>query len=97
MLSSAEEHKERLKTDTLQRLHTTTNLAELIEAAHTGIAPTLRDGELRAEAQRLRSYYMDKYHGGVAGAREAVTPVTTQVEAGYQGFRSAKKGNFSFR
>ena len=48
-----------------------------------------RDGELRAEAQRLRSYYMDKYHGGVAGAREAVTPVTTQVEAGYQGFRSA--------
>ena len=89
MLSSAEEHKERLKTDTLQRLHTTTNLAELIEAAHTGIAPTLRDAELRAEAQRLRSYYMDKYHGGVAGAREAVTPVTTQVEAGYQGFRSA--------
>ena len=97
MLSSAEEHKERLKTDTLQRLHTTTNLAELIEAAHTGIAPTLRDAELRAEAQRLRSYYMDKYHGGVAGAREAVTPVTTQVEAGYQGFRSAKKENFSFR
>ena len=42
VLSSAEEHKERLKTDTLQRLHTTTNLAELIEAAHTGIAPTLR-------------------------------------------------------
>ena len=56
-----------------------------------------RDGELRAEAQRLRSYYMDKYHGGVAGAREAVTPVTTQVEAGYQGFRSANTENFSLR
>ena len=32
-----EEHKEKVKTDTLQRLHTLTNLAELLEAGHEGM------------------------------------------------------------
>ncbi len=31
-----EEHKGQIKTDTLQRLHTLTNLAEVIEAGHKG-------------------------------------------------------------
>ncbi len=31
-----EEHKGQIKTDTLQRLHTLTNLAEVIEAGHEG-------------------------------------------------------------
>ena len=60
VLRSAEEHKERIKTDTLQRLHTVTNLSELLEADHPGVAPTLRDSELRPLASELRSYYMNR-------------------------------------
>ena len=87
VLRSAEEHKERIKTDTLQKLHTITNLAELLEANHPGISPTLRDEQLRSEAQQLKDYYMGKYFGGVSGAREAVTPVTRTVDSCYEGFK----------
>ncbi|NXG22355.1 SHPRH ligase, partial [Grallaria varia] len=48
VLRSSEEHKEKLKTDSLQRLHSTHNLMELL-AKHPGIPPTLRDGRLAEE------------------------------------------------
>jgi hypothetical protein len=41
-----ENHKDKVKTDTLQRLHTAVNLAELLEAKHEGIDPTLRDDQV---------------------------------------------------
>ena len=40
------EHESKVKTDTLQRLHTCVNLAELLEAKHQGIDPTLRDDQV---------------------------------------------------
>ena len=86
VLRSAGEQEGRIKTDTLQKLHTITNLAEILEAKHPGVAPTLRDDELRAEAGKLRDYYMGKYFGGVSGARDAVTPVSKVVESCYNGF-----------
>ena len=86
VLRSVSEHEGKIKTDTLQKLHTITNLAELIEAKHPGISPTMRDSELRAEAQSLKDYYMGKYFGGVTGAKEAVEPVTALVENCYAGF-----------
>ena len=86
VLRSAEEHKDKIKTDTLQKLHTISNLAELVEARHEGVSPTLRDDQLRGEAQELKDYYMGKYFGGVSGARDAVTPVTSVVETCYSGF-----------
>ena len=42
VLRIVEEYKGKVKTDTLQKLHTVTNLAELLEAGHEGIDPTLR-------------------------------------------------------
>ena len=54
VLRSAGEQEGRLKTDTLQRLHTISNLAELLEAAHPGIQPTIRDDNLRQEAKELK-------------------------------------------
>ena len=66
-MRSADEHRDRIKTDTLQRLHTISNLAELLEAGHEGVAPTLRDDQLRTTAQELKDYYMGKYFGGVSG------------------------------
>ena len=126
VMRSAEEHKEKIKTDTLQRLHTITNLADLLEARHPGVAPTLRDAELRPLASELKSYYMNRqgeyfakiytktlektrilcrqftalsypvylfgrvltrYHGGLAGAKDAVGPVSKLVDTHYASFR----------
>ena len=42
-----------IKTDTLQRLHSVTNLAELLEAGHPGIDSTLRDDKLKDEALKI--------------------------------------------
>jgi len=86
VLRSATEHEGKIKTDTLQKLHTITNLFELIEAKHEGISPTMRDSELRKEAQVLKDYYMGKYFGGVTGAKDAVEPITDMVESCYGGF-----------
>ena len=66
--SLAEEHKDRIKTDTLQRLHTVTNLAELLEVQHPGVVPTLRDGELGKEADALRKKYLTKYTVAIEAA-----------------------------
>ncbi len=69
-LQAIEEHKlkipgplvyYKIKTDTLQKLHTTTNLAEVLEAGHADIVPTLRDSTLRDECRQLQSNYLAKY------------------------------------
>ena len=42
-------------------LYIKSNLAELLEAGHEGIAPTLRDEKLREEAKVLQNKYLSKY------------------------------------
>ncbi|NXW62581.1 SHPRH ligase, partial [Eurystomus gularis] len=74
VLQSSEEHKEKLKTDSLQRLHSTHNLMELL-AKHPGIPPTLRDSRLAEEAEQLRQHYMSKSNAEVAEAHQALQPV----------------------
>ncbi|XP_032299749.1 E3 ubiquitin-protein ligase SHPRH isoform X4 [Coturnix japonica] len=78
VLRSSEEHKEKLKTDSLQRLHSTHNLMELL-AKHTGIPPTLRDSQLSAEAEQLRQHYMSKSNAEVAEAHQALQPVLQTI------------------
>jgi len=68
----AEEHKDKLKTDTLQRLHTITNLSELLDANHEGILPTLRDSSLKEEANALKTKYLTKYINGVRASKVTV-------------------------
>lgn len=75
VLRSSEEHKGRLKTDSLQRLHATHNLMELLSAKHPGIPPTLRDDRLTEEAEQLRQHYMTKYDSEVADAYRNLQPV----------------------
>ena len=86
VMRSVSEHDGKLKTDTLQKLHTVSNLAELLEAGHAGIAPTMRDTELRNEAKKLKEYYMTKYFGGVTGAKNALEPATNSVMECYSAF-----------
>ncbi|NXE94782.1 SHPRH ligase, partial [Menura novaehollandiae] len=78
VLRSSEEHKEKLKTDSLQRLHSTHNLMELL-AKHPGIPPTLRDGRLAEEAEQLRQHYMSKSNAEVAEAHQALQPVLQTI------------------
>ncbi|NWH56760.1 SHPRH ligase, partial [Geococcyx californianus] len=78
VLQSSEEHKEKLKTDSLQRLHSTHNLMELL-AKHPGIPPTLRDSRLAEEAEQLRQHYMSKSNAEVAEAHQALQPVVQTI------------------
>uniref|UniRef100_A0A1A8HC53 SNF2 histone linker PHD RING helicase, E3 ubiquitin protein ligase n=1 Tax=Nothobranchius korthausae TaxID=1143690 RepID=A0A1A8HC53_9TELE len=80
VLRSSEEHKDRLKTDSLQRLHATHNLIELLNAKHAGIPPTLRDDRLNEEAEQLRQHYMTKYDSEVADALQALQPVLQNIK-----------------
>ncbi|ELW72893.1 E3 ubiquitin-protein ligase SHPRH [Tupaia chinensis] len=79
VLRSSEEHKEKLKTDSLQRLHATHNLMELLIAKHPGIPPTLRDGRLEEEAKQLREHYMSKCNTEVTEAQQALQPVQQTI------------------
>uniref|UniRef100_A0A0G2K1Q2 SNF2 histone linker PHD RING helicase n=1 Tax=Rattus norvegicus TaxID=10116 RepID=A0A0G2K1Q2_RAT len=79
VLRSSEEHKGKLKTDSLQRLHATHNLMELLVAKHPGIPPTLRDGRLEEEASQLREHYMSKCNTEVAEAQQALQPVQQSI------------------
>lgn len=79
VLRSSEEHKEKLKTDSLQRLHATHNLMELLTAKHPGIPPTLRDGRLEEEAKQLREHYMSKCNTEVAETQQALLPVQQTI------------------
>ncbi|NXL56287.1 SHPRH ligase, partial [Chordeiles acutipennis] len=79
VLRSSEEHKEKLKTDSLQRLHSTHNLMELLSAKHPGIPPTLRDSRLAEEAEQLRQHYMSKSNAEVAEAHQALQPVLQNI------------------
>ncbi|XP_053794619.1 E3 ubiquitin-protein ligase SHPRH isoform X2 [Vidua chalybeata] len=78
VLRSSEEHKAKLKTDSLQRLHSTHNLMELL-AKHPGIPPTLRDSRLAEEAEQLRQHYMSKSNAEVAEAHQALQPVLQTI------------------
>ena len=54
VLSTAESNKELIRIDPLQRLHTLTNLSELLAAGVQGIARTLRDDQLQSQAEEIR-------------------------------------------
>ncbi|XP_036890761.1 E3 ubiquitin-protein ligase SHPRH isoform X2 [Sturnira hondurensis] len=79
VLRSSEEHKGKLKTDSLQRLHATHNLMELLVAKHPGIPPTLRDGRLEEEARQLREHYMSKCNTEVTEAQQALLPAQQTI------------------
>lgn len=49
VLRSVEQHRNQLKTDSLQQLHALHNLQEVLSQNHPNIPPTLRDGKLKDE------------------------------------------------
>lgn len=80
VLRSIEEHAN-IKTDSLQRLHTLHNLAEILESGHPNIQPTLRDDSLREEAETIRKRYLQHYPQQVATADLECNQNTKAVES----------------
>ncbi|XP_070568700.1 E3 ubiquitin-protein ligase SHPRH-like [Ptychodera flava] len=76
---SVEEHKGQLKTDSLQRLHALHNLHELLSQNHPGIDPTLRDSQLKNEAEDIKSTYMTKANAVVLQAEQNLLPVQEKI------------------
>lgn len=55
VLATGEQNKELIRVDPLQRLHTLTNLAQLLAGGPPpGVPRTLRDGSLAADAEAIR-------------------------------------------
>ena len=79
VLRSVEEHKN-IKTDSLQRLHSIYNLAELLEAKHTDIEPTLRDASLREEVDEIKTKYLKQYPAKVKEVDTECQEITEQIK-----------------
>ncbi|KAF3845604.1 hypothetical protein F7725_008767 [Dissostichus mawsoni] len=79
VLRSSEEHKGRLKTDSLQT-SCDPQPDGAAKAKHSGIPPTLRDDRLSDEAEQLRQHYMTKYDSEVSDALQALQPVLQSIK-----------------
>ncbi|XP_068240561.1 E3 ubiquitin-protein ligase SHPRH [Palaemon carinicauda] len=88
VLRSVEDHSS-IKTDSLQRLHTIHNLAEILEANHEGIHPTLRDSTLREEAAALRKRYLQQYPEKAAASHSECLINTQSVKALEENYNSS--------
>ncbi len=76
----SEEIKDSVKTDSLQRLHSLHNLAEVLRMAPAGsIPPTLRDGSLEEEADQLKKRYLGRALAQVEIARSTLASLTIRV------------------
>ncbi|KAG8225017.1 hypothetical protein J437_LFUL006028 [Ladona fulva] len=75
ILKLADEYKQNLKVDTLQKIHTLHNLAEILENGVSASSLTLKD-----EAKELEAKYLNKCSRKISCAKEAVDPLTDAVE-----------------
>ncbi|XP_071455234.1 E3 ubiquitin-protein ligase SHPRH isoform X2 [Hetaerina americana] len=75
ILKLADEYKDHLKVDTLQKIHTLHNLAEIVDNGMSATSIPLRE-----EAQELQTKYLNKCSKKVAYANNEVAPFTKAVE-----------------
>ncbi|XP_072036001.1 LOW QUALITY PROTEIN: E3 ubiquitin-protein ligase SHPRH-like [Amphiura filiformis] len=86
VLLSAEEQKDKLKTDSLQRLHAMHNLWELLQTKPEGVAPTTRDDQLQPQMREIRDAYMAKADAFVASTLKTLDPIhrkMTEINSQY--------------
>ncbi|EIE26712.1 hypothetical protein COCSUDRAFT_59229 [Coccomyxa subellipsoidea C-169] len=70
VLATAEGNKALIRLDPLQKLHTLSNLAELLGSGVPGVPHTLRDDSLGAEAEKIREEYLVQWVAKVAAAEK---------------------------
>ncbi|KAL4232699.1 hypothetical protein ACF0H5_007387 [Mactra antiquata] len=80
VLRSVEEHKDTLKTDTLQQLHAMYNLREILNTKPDGVSPTLRDDLLETQILELKDKYMAKAVAYVKSTEEILIPAQNDVK-----------------
>ncbi|KAK6631898.1 hypothetical protein RUM44_006928 [Polyplax serrata] len=79
VLQFTEEYKDKIQIDSLQRIHTMTNLAEVLAAHSEGIPPTLRDGSLKTEAKILEDKYMQTAISDLMSDENLLKGLTSKV------------------
>lgn len=80
-----EDYKDRVKVDTLQKIHTLHNLAEIITAYKDVIPPTLRDDQLTDECKKLEESYLSK-------SQLSVTTVVVTLAELSEGVEKCREG-----
>ncbi|CAL8467045.1 g6581 [Coccomyxa elongata] len=74
VLATAEANKALIRLDPLQKLHTLSNLADLLKGGSMpGIPRTLRDDSLQADADKIREEYLVQWVAKVAAAEKEYT------------------------
>ncbi|XP_063954546.1 E3 ubiquitin-protein ligase SHPRH-like isoform X2 [Lytechinus pictus] len=79
VLKSAEEHKDKIKTDKLQILHATYNLDKIIKDRPEVVQPSPADGNLARRMVSLRNQYLQKTAHLVSGSLQTVQPIRDKV------------------
>lgn len=79
VLHLAQEYEGKLKIDSLQRIHTMHNLAEVLDADHHGISRTLRDSSLREYSTALEQRYLEKRETRLESTKENLAVLAARV------------------
>ncbi|XP_045197702.2 E3 ubiquitin-protein ligase SHPRH-like isoform X2 [Mercenaria mercenaria] len=91
VLRSVEEHKDTLKTDSLQQLHAMYNLHEILMSKPEGVDPTLRDHQLSKQIDELRDKYMAKAVAYAKSTEEALVPLQLDVKQLQREFKDSSE------
>ena len=78
-LRSIEEHREKVRTDELQQLHLLHNLKEVLDMKPKGVAPTLRDHQLREQVGDVEECKATLVTPAAGGEREWWTQLNTHT------------------
>ncbi|ELU00238.1 hypothetical protein CAPTEDRAFT_220844 [Capitella teleta] len=79
-MRSIDEHREKLRTDDLQELHTIHNLSEVLAKKPLGVDPTLRDDQLQKQAEDLKAKYLAKAAASVSQSQETWLPLKDSLD-----------------
>lgn len=74
-----QDYEDKLKIDSLQRIHTMHNLAEVLDADHHGISRTLRDSSLREDTLALEKRYLEKREAPLESTKENLAVLAARV------------------
>ena len=79
-----------VRMDALQKLHTVHNLRELLQAAHPGVVPTLRDGALQEEADAISRHFLEVHRARLLQSHAELEDVAQEVRRARAACKASK-------
>nr|XP_018918155.1 PREDICTED: E3 ubiquitin-protein ligase SHPRH [Bemisia tabaci]XP_018918156.1 PREDICTED: E3 ubiquitin-protein ligase SHPRH [Bemisia tabaci] len=79
VLQLCQNYEGSLTVDTLQKIHTLHNLAEVLEFKPENIAPTLRDATAKEDAAKLEKEYLDKRRVVMKNTQQQVATLAADI------------------